>query len=116
MKFNSILVILNLLFSAILGYWVYVVAEGSPNDVLFGVGACICFFAALLPLVGIKYDNPKVSLNVRACSFTFFFLLLICNFCFAGFDVKTSYYVIVNGLLIIFFLIVTYIIQSTKNF
>ena len=101
--------------AALVGYLAYNVASGDENDMVCGIGSGICFAATLIPTMGIQYESGRLGTNIRVFSALFFILFAISHFCFAGFGVKMSYYIIVNGIMLMIYLAIFYKMQSVKD-
>lgn len=115
MKANLFLTFISVMLAALLGYLAFNVANGEENDVICGIGSCICFAANLIPVIGLQYESGRLSVNIRVFSAIFFVLFVISHFCFAGFGVKMPYYIIVNGIMLMIYLAIFYKIQGVKN-
>ena len=106
MKANFFLIILSIVLAMLLGYLAFNIAEGKENDIACGVISSISFIATLLPIMGIDFDNKRISINIKLLSCIFFVFSIIINFCFAFFKLIMPYYFIVNGIILIVFLYV----------
>lgn len=115
MKANLFLSFISVMLAALLGHLAFNVANGKENDVICGIGSCICFAATLIPAMGLQYDSGRLSVNIRVFSSIFFVLFAISHFCFAGFGVKMPFYFIVNGIMLMIYLAIFYKIQGVKN-
>ena len=115
MKANLFLTFISVMLAALLGYLAFNVANGEENDVICGIGSCICFAATLIPAMGLQYDSGRLSVNIRVLSSIFFVLFVIIHFCYAGFGVKMPYYIIVNDIMLMIYLAIFYKIQGVKN-
>lgn len=91
---------------AIIGYWTYYIAHSNKdyNDIIVGIGTAISVIATLGAGISISHENSKVNTNMKVLCLVSFVLLMIVNFCYAGFGVSMPYYVIVIGLLLIVFI------------
>ena len=111
MKANLFLTFISVMLAALLGYLAFNVANGEENDVICGIGSCICFAVTLIPTMGLQYESGKLSV----LSSIFFVLFVISHFCYAGFGVKMPYYIIVNGIMLMIYLAIFYKIQGIKD-
>lgn len=112
MKLNLFLSIISFLLACLLGYLNFFVAEGKVNDLLCGICSSICFMMTLIPTIGITYPNHKVGLNLRVLSVFFFFVFFLSHLGFAGFCIKMPLYIIINGILLLIYMIVFYQLQK----
>ena len=115
MKANLFLTSNSVMLAALLGYLAFNVANGEDNDVICGIGSCICFAVTLIPTMGLQYESGKLSVNIRVFSSIFFVLFVISHFCYAGFGVKMPYYIIVNGIMLMIYLAFFYKMLGVKN-
>lgn len=100
MKTNLVLSGIAIVLSLLIGYLVYLVAEGNRYDIVVGIGGAICFAVSLMPAIGMKYESGRLSLNMRVLSLLAFGMFALSNFVFAMVDSKIAYYIIVNGILL----------------
>lgn len=74
MKANLFLTFISVMLAALLGYLAFNVANGEDNDVICGIGSCICFAVTLIPTMGLQYESkiereyPSVFVNIL-CAF-----------------------------------------------
>ena len=115
MKANLFLTFISIMLAALLGYLAFNVANGEDNDVICGIGSCICFAATLIPTIGLQYDSGRLSVNIRVFSSIFFIVFLISNFCFAGFGVIMPYYIISNGIILVIYLAIIYKMSNIRT-
>ena len=115
MKANLFLTFISVMLAALLGYLAFTAANGKDNDVICGIGSCICFAATLIPTMGLQYESVRLSVNIRVFSSIFFVLFVIIHFCYAGFGVKMPYYIIVNGIMLMIYLAFFYKMLGVKN-
>ena len=54
MKANPFLTFISVMLAALLGYLAFTAANGKDNDVICGIGSCICFAATLIPTMGLQ--------------------------------------------------------------
>lgn len=115
MKLNTFLSFISIALAGLIGYYAFNIAEGKENDIICGIGSAICFIATLLPAIGLQYKTTRLSINMRNLSSIFFIVFLISHFCFAVFGVNLPYYVIGNGILLVIYLALFYIMQRIKD-
>lgn len=115
MKVNFPYTIIATLVAALLAYALYAVADGDCNVWLCTIGGGVCFAATLIPAIALSVGSSRLSTNLRVLSALFFVVLAVSNFCFAGFGVHTASYIIVNGVLLLFYLLVFMKMKSLSN-
>ncbi len=103
------------MLAALVGYLAFNVASGDENAAICGVGSGICFAATLVPVIGLQYESAKLGVNIRVFSSIFLIIFVISHFCFAAYAVKMPYYIIVNGIMLMIYLVIFYKMQGVKN-
>lgn len=115
MKFSVLYAIITTLVAALLAYALYSVADGDSNVWLCTIGGGVCFAATLIPMVAFSAGSSRLTTNLRVLSGLFLGVLAVSNFCFAGFGVHTASYIIVNGVLLLFYVLVFMKMKSLTN-
>lgn len=115
MKWNIFLSLIGVAIACLTGYLIFNIAEGKEYDVFCGIGSTVCFAMTLVPVVGVHYECVRLGINLRVLAALFFFLFLVSQLCFAVFGIELSNYLIVNGLLLLVYLLVFYKLQEIKN-
>lgn len=115
MRINIFLSIIGIALASLIGYLVFNVAEGQENDTLCGIGGIVCFSITLIPTIGIHYNSSRLGINLRVLSALFFVIFFVCNFCFASLGIKTSYYIICNGIILVIYLAILYKMLDIKS-
>ena len=64
--------------------------------------------ATLATALGVTFNHQGKSVNIKVVSLVFFFFLFICNVIFVRCAFKTPTYIIVNGLLMLIWLLIVY--------
>jgi len=115
MKVSIFYLCIGTLIALLLAYWVFSVAEGDKNDTISGICSAVCFLGTLIPLFGIGHKSSRVAINLRVLSASFFVLFVISHFCFAAFGVRMPHYVIVNALVLLFYMAIYYNISKKDH-
>jgi len=115
MKVNTFLTLIALVLSALLGYWVYSVAEADTHATLAGVLSAICLAIPLILGFGVSYQTSAAIVNVRTISCVLFLLMLILHFYYANTGISMPSYVIINGILVCIYLAIIYAILKSKQ-
>ena len=110
MKCDIILTICAILIAALLGYWAFDIASADENAVICGMGSFLSFGLTLVSALGLRCPSSRGNINLRLLSVIAFILLAISNFSFAFLRVKMPLYIVINGILLLCFLISYYCI------
>jgi len=113
MKISWFYVFLSLIVAVVLAWLAYDIANEEKFFVAIGTGITV-----LMPLGGVialKLENTRVSINQRVWSGVMFVVMLISNFCFAGFGVKMPWYPVVITCLLVIHLGVARSIVNVKD-
>ena len=115
MKINIVLTTIILVLSALLGYWVYSVAEPDTHATLAGVLSAICMAIPLIMGFGVSYQTSAALVNVRTLSCCLFILMLILHFYYANTGISMPSYVLTNGIVLCVYTAVAYAILKSKQ-
>lgn len=115
MKPNFFLSLMALILSLLLGYLVYHIASGKPNDMICGVVSVVCMAATAIPLIGLKYESGRMGVNLRVLSTIALIFFVILNIAFAALEIVMPYYVVINGLALVVFLVSFYELSRIKD-
>ena len=113
MKIKIVPALVSILLCALIAYGLFSIHK-FDNQILLSVGGFIFCAATLFCAFGINFDLPRTTTNIRFLSIAFFFIALVNNliFCFINFSVPL--YIILNGILLLIFILITYSIAKTK--
>lgn len=114
MRLKAFPLALSLALAGLLGYFIYYITKSADYDLLWGVGATICFAITAIPILGIQYESARQGLNLKILSGIFFITFVISHICFARLGADVAYYIIVNGCLMIAYLALFYKISSLQ--
>lgn len=114
MRLKAFPLALSLALAGLLGYFIYYITKSADYDLLWGVGATICFAITVAPILGIQYNSARQGLNLKILSGIFFIIFVISHICFARLGADVAYYIIVNGCLMIAYLALFYKISSLQ--
>ena len=106
MKVNFFYSCIGALIALLLAYWAFDIAKGKENDVICAVCSAVCFIGTLVPMLGIGHESSRISVNLRVLSAVFFLLFVVSHFCFAFFGVCMPYYMIVNAIVLLVFILI----------
>jgi len=114
MKINFILFLIAIAISSLLAYALYGYSV-SENRFLLCAGGFVCFATTLILALSVKFSLPRTTFNIRAVSIVFFVLLLISNFTFLFVVFFSPAYILTNGILILLFILIAYLIYRAKQ-
>lgn len=116
MKFNFLLVFIALAISALLSYGFYTANSNEIFYLLITVGSGISLFLTLSGVLGIKSKVNGFTANIKVVSGIFFVLFLVSNIIFTFTKIAIAPYIIVNGVLVLIYILLLYlIIKSSEN-
>jgi len=111
MKPNWIMVIINFAIAALVGYGFYAGNSADANKWLLTVGSGLCVFLTLTGAFGIQ-SSGGVVVNGAALSVVFFIIFIISHIIFSLVPVVFAPYIIINGILLLVYVIVFYAITK----
>lgn len=114
MKLKAFPLALSLALAGLLGYFIYYITKSADYDLLWGVGATICFAITAIPILGTQYESARQGVNLKILSGVFLITFVISHICFARLSADVAYYIIVNGCLMIAYLALFYKISSLQ--
>ncbi|WP_311566610.1 hypothetical protein [Porphyromonas uenonis] len=114
MKLKAFPLALSLTLAGLLGYFIYYITKSADYDLLWGIGATICFAITAIPILGTQYESARQGLNLKVLSGVFLIAFVISHICFARLGADVAYYIIVNGCLMVAYLALFYKISSLQ--
>lgn len=115
MKINIVPTLIAAAISAFLAYGLYVICKTEGQELLLAIGGFLCLFLSLVTMMGVRFESGRSSANTALIGIIFFLLLLVSHAIFAFVHLSTPTYVIVNGILLLVFISVTYAIAHAKQ-
>jgi hypothetical protein len=115
MKTNTVYTLIILVLSALLGYWVYSVAEADAYASLAGLLSAICIAIPLFFGLCVSYNTSTAIINIRVLSCVLLIIMLIMHFYYAFTGISMPYYVLINGILICIYVAIVYAIIKSKQ-
>lgn len=114
MKINIVQTIIALAVSFLIAYGFHSFHD-SENKILISAGSFIFLATALVMTIGASFDLPRTTSNIRVVSGIFFAIALISNLIFKFINFSVPSYIIINGVLLLIFILITYSINKTKQ-
>lgn len=114
MKINFVPTIIAIAITLLIAYGFYSFYEGE-NKLLLTSGSFIFIVATLIMSIGVSYQLPRTTTNIRTVSGIFFMVALVSNVIFSFLKFSIPSYVITSGLLFLVYIIITYSIYKAKE-
>jgi hypothetical protein len=114
MKINFIKTIIGIAVGSLIAYALFSIHH-HQNKILISIGSFIFFAVTLVFTFGTSFEYSRTTTNVRVVSGVFFVVALISNLIFAFINFSVPSYVIINGILLLIFTLITYSIGKAKQ-
>ena len=114
MKINFVQTIIAIAVSLLIAYGLYSFHD-SENKILLSVGSFVFLATALVMSIGASFELPRTTTNIRVVSGIFFVIALISNLIFTFINFSVPSYVIINGILLLVFILIAYSINKAKQ-
>ena len=115
MKINIVPTIIAAAICALLAYGLYALCKTEGQEMLLSIGGFVCMFITLAIGMGIRFEQPRTSTNTAVLGWVFFLLMVVSNAIFAFVQFTTPVYIIVNGILLLAFIGITYAVAKAKQ-
>ena len=114
MKVDFVKSIIAFAISALLAYACYEICDFERVQWVVTIGALLSLGTPLMLILGISAKQERSSVMLKALSWVIFIVELLSNGIFIFFDFNIPLYVIVNGLILIVFLLIYNSTYQTK--
>lgn len=114
MKINFVQTIIAIAVSLLISYGLYSFHD-SENKILLSVGSFAFLTITLILTIGVSFERPRTTTNVRVVSGIFFAIALISNLVFTFLKFSIPSYIITNGILLLVFVLIAYSINKAKQ-
>jgi len=114
MKLNLAQTIIAIAISTLIAYGLGSFHE-SENKMLLSLGSFTFLSITLLTTIGINFELPRTTTNIRVVSGIFFVIAFISNVGFSFLKFSTQIYIITNGILLLTFISIIYSIYKAKQ-
>jgi hypothetical protein len=112
MKVNPILLIIALAIAALAAFGFYSANDGEVYRWLITIGAGLSLFVTLGGFIAFSADGGGGTVNIKVTSVLFFIALLIEHIIFSFTGVAMAPYVIITGILLLLFVLISYAITG----
>ena len=113
MKFDFVNSLIAVAISALLAYACYEICDYERVQWVITIGAFITIAFPALFAMGISAKEQRGSIMLKTLSYVFFVMECVANGIFVFFDFQVPAYVIVNGLLLLIYLLIYNLIYKT---
>ena len=114
MKINFVQTIIAIAVSLLIAYGLYSFHD-SENKILLSAGSFVFLAVTLIISIGVNFELPRTTTNVKVVSGIFFAIALISNLIFTFISFTVPSYVITNGILLLVFILIAYSINRAKQ-
>lgn len=114
MKLDFIKTIIAIAISALIAYGFYVF-NTNENKELLSIGSFVFFLVTSVLTIATNLKLPRTTSLIRTISVIFFFIALFSNIIFSFVNFREAVYIIVNGVLFLLFVLITYSITKAKQ-
>ncbi len=114
MKLNFLQTIIAIAVSILIAYGLYSF-HSSENKILLSAGSFVFLAVTLIITIGASFELPRTTTNVKVVSGIFFAIALISNLIFTFISFSVPSYVIINGILLLVFILIAYSINKAKQ-
>lgn len=115
MKVNVVFLVIALAIAGLIGYAFYATNKGEANCVLLAIGSGCMIAASLSSSLAVSFKGRGGTGNIKIVSVLFLLVFLISNIIFGFTGVSVPAYVIVNGLLLLVYILIVYsLYRATK--
>lgn len=114
MKINFVQTIIAIAVSLLIAYGLYCFHD-SENKILLSTGSFVVLAVTLIITIGASFELPRTTTNIRVVSGIFFAITLISNLIFLFINFSVPSYIIINGILLLVFILIAYSINKAKQ-
>lgn len=114
MKLDIIKTLIAIAVSALIAYGFYSFHH-TENSLLLTLVVFIELFLTSFLILGLRFNLSRTTTNVRTVSSIFFILFLLLNIGFSFFYFSKPLFIILHGLLVLIFILITYSIVKAKQ-
>ena len=115
MKLKAFPALLSLIVSCALGYLAWHIAGDDEGSLVVGIGTGVAVLSTLLPLLALRLENGRQSVNMKAWSFAALIVLLAVYLGVALLGVAEPYYAVTRLLLRCLHLLVVWKLAEIKD-
>ena len=114
MKINSIKAVIAFCISGLIAYGFYSFHK-TDMKLLLSIGSFVFLSLTLIFALSISFAFPRTTIMIRTVSGIFFAIALIGNLIFSFVNFTLPFYVIINGLALMIYILIAYIVGKAKQ-
>jgi hypothetical protein len=114
MKINFVQTIIAVAISILISYGLYCF-HVRENKMLLSTGSFIFLATTLWLTIAVSFEPPRTTTNIKIISGIFFAIALISNLIFTFINFSVPGYIIINGILLLVFILIAYSINEAKQ-
>jgi len=114
-KINAVQTIIAIAISALFAYGFYSFHLFSDTKILLSAGSFLFLAATLTLAIGTRFQQPRTTANIRVVAGIFFVVAFVSNLSFLFMRFSTPTYIIINGILLLIFVSITYTIGKANQ-
>ena len=114
MKLNVVQTIIAIAVSLLIAYGLYSFHD-SENRLLLSLGSFVFLATTLVTTIGVNFEQSRTTTNIRVVSGIFFTIAFVSNLIFSISKFSPPSYVIINGILLLIFVLIAYSINKAKQ-
>jgi hypothetical protein len=114
MKINFVQTIIAVALSLLISYGLFSF-HANENKVLLSIGSFVFLSVTLSMTIGATFEFPRTTTNVRVISGIFFGIALLSNLIFTFLNFLVPTYIVVNGILLLLFILIAYSVNKAKQ-
>lgn len=115
MKIKVIPTIIAAAICALIVYGLFGLSKTHGQELLFAIGGFVCLFPTLGTCLGVRFERERTSANIAVIGGVFFVIQLVCFLVFTFVSFSTPTFVVVNGIILLLFLLVAYSVAKAKQ-
>ena len=115
MKINIVMLLISLAIAALVAFGFYSSNKEEAYTWLITAASGIMAFVTLSGILAVSFNVRGSTGNIRAISILFLIVCLISNIIFSFITIALAPYVIINGILFLFYILIGYgIVKALK--
>ncbi len=114
MKIDFVKTLIAFAVSALITYGLFSISE-NENKLLLSYGSFIFLAITLALTISVNFKFPRATTNIRVVSGIFFIIALVSNIIFSFFHFSIPSYIIINGILLLIYVLLVYSINKAKQ-